>query len=184
MRPTVLLLLVLEMILPFVSGLGFSKYSKEALRAHNKRRDVPLKLDSELCKDAQAHADTMARKDGLSYHNINDIYQKGQGENLHFEWGLFNGIGSAREVPAEEAVKAWYDEKFTGAVCMVHAVQALWKSSQKFCQVRATSRTGKTYTVARYYPRVCHDVWQCVGDKKQKTYEQNIEPGFRLPPGC
>ena len=77
-----------------------------------------------------------------------------------------------------------YNEKFTGAVCMVHAVQALWKSSQKFCQVQAKSRTGKTYTVARYYPRVCADILQCWGHKKQKTYEDNIERGFRLPNGC
>ena len=77
-----------------------------------------------------------------------------------------------------------YDEKFTGEMCMVHAVQVLWKNTKRFCQVQTTTKSGKTFTVARYYPRVCHNSWQCEGDKKQKTYEENIEPGFRLPRGC
>ena len=178
------ILLVLDTVLVIASGLRFTKYSREALRAHNKLRVVPLKLDKQLCIDAQAHADTMAWKDGFSYHDMDDLMRKDQGENLHFEWGLSNGIGSSRKVTAEEAVKAWYDEIRTGAVCMAHAVQLLWKSSQKFCQVQAVSRTGKTYTVARYFPRVCHDVWQCADDKRQQTYERNIWPGFRLPAVC
>ena len=103
MRP-IISLLVLDMVLALTSSLRFSKYSMDALRAHNKRRSVPLKLDRKLCKDAQAHADRMAWKDGLSYHDMNDLMQTGQGENLHFEWGF----GIPREVTAEEAVKAWY----------------------------------------------------------------------------
>ena len=178
------ILLVVETLLAIGSCLRFSKYSREALRAHNKLRSVPLKLDRQLCKDAQQHADRMAWKDAFSYHGVDDLMRKEQGENLHLEWGLFNGIGSARKVTAEEAVKAWHDELRTGAVCMVHAVQLLWKSSQKFCQVQAVSRTGKTYTVARYYPKVCHNIWQCIDDKKLQTYEENIKPGFRLPSGC
>ena len=180
------ILLVLDTVLVITSGLRFTKYSRDALRAHNKLRVVPLKLDKQLCIDAQAHADTMARKDGLSYHDMAELLGKNQGENIHFEWGLINGIGFATKVTAEDAIKAWYDEIRTGAACMAHGVQLLWKSSQKFCQVQAVSRSGKTYTVARYFPRVCgnDDVWQCGDERRQQTYEKNIWPGFRLPAVC
>ena len=180
------IILILETVLVVTSGLRFTKFSRDALRAHNKLRSIPLKLDRQLCIDAQEHADRMASQDQLSYHNMAELWKKNQGENIHFEWGIFNGIGSARKVTAEEAIKDWYDEIRTGAACMAHAVQLLWKKSVKFCQVQAVSRTGKTYTVARYFPRVCgsDDVWQCADEKRQQTYEKNIWPGFRLPAVC
>ena len=103
MRPT-MLLLALAMVPALASGQRFSQYSIDALRAHNKRRSVPLKLDMELCKSAQAHADKMASQDGLSYHDMNDLTRTGQGENLHFVWTPF---GWSHAVTAEEAVKAW-----------------------------------------------------------------------------
>ena len=105
MRPT-MLLLALAMVPALASRQRFSQYSIDALRAHNKRRSAPLKLDMELCKSAQAHADKMASQDGLyrPYHDMNDLRRTGQGENLHFTW---TPIFWSRNITAEYSVKAW-----------------------------------------------------------------------------
>ena len=169
-------LLVLETLLVLGSCVRFSKYSREALRAHNKRRVKPLQLNKKLCIDAQRHADRMAREDGFIYHDNYELARKQQSENLAISnWG---GLS------VEEAIKPWYDEKITGAHCMAHYVAAQWKGSKQFCQVQAKSRTGKTYAVARYFPGVAYsDMWQFYCNPR-KAYETNIEPGFRLPTGC
>ena len=169
-------LLVLETLLVFGSCVRFSMYSREALRLHNKRRVQPLQLDQRLCIDAQQHADRLAREDGFIYHDNYELSTKQQSENLAIsDWG---GLS------AEEAIKAWYDEKMTGAHCMGHYVAAQWRGSKKFCQVKAKSRTGTMYVVARYYPGVGYSDRATFWCNKRKAYEENIEPGFRLPTGC
>merc|ERR1711890_107953 len=150
---------------------AFTQFAKEGLESHNSRRSAPLKLDDDLCKDAQAYADKLAKDDAGLIHASAELRKKGQGENLAWASPIMwsNGRVDSQNPSAEMAVKDWYNEKFTGEHCKGHYTQVVWKASKKFCMAKAEARSKATYTVARYYPRGNFYFFR----QKQEAYNTN-----------
>lgn len=119
-----------------------------SLQEHNKyraRHHAPaLVINRELCKIAQAWANTNAKEDRM-YHS-----EFGFGENLFWSNVDYNG---------DKSVQRWYSEikdyiwkindsqKGTG-----HFTQLIWKKSKELGVAKATSKSGKIYVVAEYNP--------------------------------
>merc|ERR1711981_487305 len=168
---------------PAVAGSGtFNQFAKEGLESHNKRRklggpsfNVPLKLDKDLCDDAQAYADQLAANDNGLIHASAELSQKGQGENLAWASPITWNTGriEAQNINAEMPVKSWYNELKTGQQCMGHYTQVVWKGSKKFCMAKAVSRSKATFTVARYYP----------AGNVEGAYAANVPNASALPCG-
>jgi len=161
------------------------QFAKEGLESHNKRSERsghPLKLDSDLCKDAQAYADKLAAADTGMKHATAELRQKGQGENLYWAspitWS--NGKVESQNPNAGKAVDSWYGEKTTGEHCKGHYTQVVWKSSKKYCMAKAEAASKATYVVARYYPAGNF----VMNGQKQQAYDENVVQGFVFPPGC
>ena len=122
---------------------------------HNQARaeagTAALMWHAGLSHDAQQWADHLASIDRGLQHSQN---RNNQGENL----AAFSGTVSE---PHREASKLWYQEKaaWPGGIIMANAVhchghytQMIWNSTSYLGMGIATSRSGKLYIVARYYP--------------------------------
>merc|ERR1719319_1504468 len=155
------------------SQLGFAE---AGLKAHNTRRltsphyGTLLVLDDKLCKDAQSYADLLAKRDSGLQH----ARGTGQGENLSWQSsGWWTKEWGKDGVSAEEITEGWYEERVTGGSCAGHYTQVVWKKSVKFCMATAESRSGGTYTVARYLPPGNYN--------GAKNYRANVHQGFVKP---
>ncbi|XP_072570790.1 uncharacterized protein [Paramormyrops kingsleyae] len=129
-----------------------SNFQKEALEAHNARRQQhgapPLSLDLDLCRETQKWAEHLVQQNALQ-HSDTDL-----GENIYYKWS-----SNKAAVSGKDAVESWYSEikdydfsepgyqKKTG-----HFTQVVWKDSQEMGIGLATDGKGKVFVVARYRP--------------------------------
>nr|XP_023693772.1 uncharacterized protein LOC111857308 [Paramormyrops kingsleyae] len=129
-----------------------SNFQKEALEAHNARRQQhgapPLSLDLDLCRETQKWAEHLVQQNALQ-HSDTDL-----GENIYYKWS-----SNKAPVSGKDAVESWYSEikdydfsepgyqKKTG-----HFTQVVWKDSQEMGIGLATDGKGKVFVVARYRP--------------------------------
>lgn len=123
-------------------------FIEKCLQEHNnyraKHHSPALVLNHELCKIAQAWANTIAQKDRM-YHSTS-----GFGENIYW---------STVDVDGERAVQLWYSEikdynwkknesqKGTG-----HFTQVIWKRTKEMGVAAAKAKSGNLYVVAEYNP--------------------------------
>jgi len=125
------------------------KFLKDALNLHNDYRKKhgadKLELDKDLCKVAQAWANTIAKKGNLA-HSSN-----GYGENVYWDSGTIN----EGKVPVE----AWYAEmkdfdfdKVDHQRGTGHFTQVVWKGSKRLGIAKAHDKDGSSYVVANYDP--------------------------------
>lgn len=124
-------------------------FIEKCLQEHNrfraKHHSPALVIDRELCKIAQAWANTIAQKDRM-YHST-----YGYGENIYW----CSHANKSGDVP----VKLWYSEikdynwkknesqKGTG-----HFTQVIWKRTKEMGVALAIAKSGNLYVVAEYNP--------------------------------
>ncbi|XP_030373575.1 Golgi-associated plant pathogenesis-related protein 1-like [Scaptodrosophila lebanonensis] len=119
----------------------------DILAAHNDLRVLhkvaPLRLNSQMSKEAAAHAKILAEKEDL-IHSDSTAY----GENLCYT-----------TFPPTTCVKSWYDEinKFDFAKpelskSTTHFTQIIWKTTTDLGVGSAKSADGMDYVVVRYKP--------------------------------
>ncbi|XP_072570796.1 uncharacterized protein [Paramormyrops kingsleyae] len=129
-----------------------SDFQKEALEAHNARRQQhgapPLSLDLDLCRETQKWAEHLVQLNILE-HSDTDL-----GENIFSVWSSDNIPPSGkyavelcyREIKDYDFSKPGYQTS-TG-----HFTQVVWKDSQEMGIGMATDGKGKVIVVAQYRP--------------------------------
>jgi len=164
------------------------------LNKHNeyrRRHNAPaLTLDNTLNNDAQEWADHMARYD-LWDHDDN---RGNQGENLFSGSNPLEAselwYGEYPQFPEKDnymehiglPAKYVYGDDYTMDKADGHFTQLVWKGTRKVGFGHATSRSGKTYVVARYSPP--GNTWCMEGqtscwtsDGKMSTFLENVDVG-------
>ena len=134
--------------------------AEKSLQVHNSARAevgvADLIWSKELERDAKNYAEILASKDNGLVHSKS---KNKQGENL-YSWNgsssLFSGI------PLSDASYSWYSEikdykygplkEDSNFYKIGHYTQMIWKNTTHVGIASATSKTGKVYVVARYYP--------------------------------
>lgn len=133
------------------------KFANECLAAMNKHRANhqvgPLSYNSEIEKVAQRWADYIAQT-GTVKHNDNCTYNGQElGENI-----AFGSSSQKTSATGQEVADMWYNEieKYDfnrhGGPGTGHFTQVVWKDSKEVGIGIATSRDGRWYVVADYYP--------------------------------
>ncbi|KAK8752585.1 hypothetical protein OTU49_006400, partial [Cherax quadricarinatus] len=142
---------------------GDSEFIRSCLRAHNiyraRHSAAPLRLSSELCRQAQAWVNHLAHTGTFRHRG-----QPGLGENLFCRNTALILRGRTSVMPdiaGEEVAAYWYSSvrqyKFNKPQNVLQAsqgpfTQMVWQESQEFGVGRARSRSGKIIVVAHYTP--------------------------------
>lgn len=138
------------------SGCGsFTRFQRQCLNEHNnarRRHDAPpLRLDRQLCDEAQDWAVRLAANNAVLYMSWASF-----GQNIDC---LKREAASADGRPREDEDRPawrWYAERqnYTGSLTPQTSrfTQMIWRASEQFGVGMARSRTGETYTVAHYFP--------------------------------
>ncbi|KAF8373814.1 hypothetical protein PRIPAC_80243 [Pristionchus pacificus] len=131
---------------PSSHGSGETSAKSQILSDHNNYRarhgSPALRFDSNLNRNAQAHAERLARQDsGLSHSSHN--------ENLFMGNGYY----------ATSATHSWYSEESSynynyggHSSSTGHFTALVWRSSTHLGVGIAQSSSGNTYVVAQYWP--------------------------------
>ncbi|XP_071948293.1 uncharacterized protein [Antedon mediterranea] len=136
-----------------ISKSDVKKFQKEMLAAHNKHREKhgvpPLKLSDEVCKDAQRHAEKLAKTGHLEHSNNHEY-----GENVGMHYS-----SATTEYSGTEATNQWYSEVSKYDFCdprfksgIGHFTQVVWKGSKELGVGKAITKDGKVIFVANYKP--------------------------------
>lgn len=129
------------------------EFQTECLKTHNEYRQkhgVPaLKLNRELCRLSQIHADYLAKKAVLEHSKNRDL-----GENIY----CITSTNTNVTMTGDEPVKNWYDEvsKHTFGIepnnlSTGHFTQVVWKDTKEL-GVAFAKYGGKIVVVANYKP--------------------------------
>jgi len=139
-------------------------FNKLELKKHNELRKKhhvnDLILNKELMKNAQKHAEKMAKTKKFQHSNDKDRELKGHrgewvGENIYYYW-----ISSAPSYQSGSASESWYDEikdydfnkggSSNGGV-VGHFTQVVWKNTKEAGFGLAFNK-NECYVVGNYYP--------------------------------
>lgn len=128
-------------------------FQSESLRAHNKYREKhcvpPLKLNKEMCRISQKHADYLINKRILEHSNNGDY-----GENIF----AITSTNPNFTISGEEPVDSWYSEinkhRFGEEPRLLstgHFTQVVWKETKEL-GIAFAKKGGKIVVVANYSP--------------------------------
>ena len=138
-----------------------------SLKVHNEAREEvginKLVWSTTLANDATKYAKYLANRDKDLIHSKSN---NNQGENLYYSFKsiTLNDVESFEfsETPFTDASIAWYDEivdynygpiKNDSFFFKIgHYTQMIWSSTKEIGIGSATSKSGKVFVVARYYP--------------------------------
>lgn len=136
-------------------GGGYTRFQRLCLCEHNNARRLheapPLRLDRQLCAEAQDWADGLAARNTVLY-----MSWAAFGQNIDC---LRRQCADADGRPVEEhdrPQRRWYAERqqYNGTLTQETSrfTQMVWRASVRFGVGLARSRTGEVYTVAHYFP--------------------------------
>ena len=131
----------------------FSDFELEALKLHNKYRELhhspPLNLNKDLCKIAKNYSEKLAQNFKKIEYSFGRYKGKDMGENIF----MHNGI----DVSAEMVVDNWYNEsknhdfKKDYQKGTEHFTQMVWKDTKEV-GFGIANKGNKCFVVANYYP--------------------------------
>ena len=131
----------------------FSEFELEALKLHNKYREIhhspPLNLNKDLCKIAKNYSEKLAQNIKNIEYSFGRYKGKDMGENIY----MHNGI----DVSAEMVVDNWYNEsknhdfKKDYQKGTEHFTQMIWKDTKEV-GFGIANKGNRCFVVANYYP--------------------------------
>ena len=136
-----------------ISEINIKEFCEEALKQHNKLREIHhannLKINDNLQNYAQKFAEEIANK-SEEYHSQCLLNGNVIGENIYIDDSFITG-----EKMTNEFYNEYKNYDFNKAECEIKALrftQLIWKNSKEVGFGIAKSKSGKYYSVANYYP--------------------------------